>query len=574
MSNLVYVIACLSIFLITGCTPRIASLKGSEKNVTATLNKPVKKRKSYSLHSTTKGKLSTTSTTRTRVSFELPREPGDLGCLYIKDQEGRLTSFNGIDSSFGFKHAYRDKKQKLSSEIAGLQLEINKLERSIRLRSQRTAQQQTQLSLSYAYRSGTCRVPTAASIRTPPKLACAPNEVTEKSTGLCVMTWGGPELCDQIIDELGRKLDTRTYNFLNGPACTIVVSKLIDQGITGDDLLLAFGLGISDDISESLMKEENVFSQLLGLFIKGATVTYKFQKFNECTRESRIRCSKLYTNWNSAYTMYQQNPASLKQQCEETLIEIASEKEQRTQEQQRLRELQKQYVEKRKELSTLRRNRSIDLKPHVCAIPKRLNIKNPAWTNLKRVTLRASLPLSVGFALREQSGDLYNDATWTPAGDEIPISGRVTVLLTKNPSIYVLGAYDKTGGIRIIENDVFRPIGDPRFEMEYIGGGIGVYSGIRKDLGYYLEGGLAGGKESLSFENDTIFESEVTPSISSWSAKPFIETGLLFGSQVKGHVGLSYLYHGIKIDGVPAETEIPLPDGLFFIKVGIVLDAF
>ena len=574
-------VACIA--LTTGCaSSKISSLTGDHDSIDAILfrsenqnqqgaSRRDARAKTYTLHSTAQGEISTTVARRSqRLSFQLPNtgitDPN--ACLYIKDEQDQLVQIQGGRNKFFFTHSKLNEYRQTFREVETLRKEIAVQGRIIEEKTEELARVsswlRTSQTLSSTYQ---CRAPSPRSLSQKPPLACNPRQAENQATVMCGVAWLGRETCGAILSDVGSLLGPEISGFLRGAACKAMVEELLGQDYTQEEVLGAAILGLAGGLANRLWQSDDLGNNLIGMLLQGYVLVEKARRFSACTERAQKVCIETYSNYQEAVRLYNiDEGVTLVRRCETKKSQFIGARNTIEESTRRRDALRTRLAEAERQL-----NRSSDLKRETCSRPPNPKEYNPRWTRMRIATVSVVYPFAgASTATGEESSE-----AWSQSGGTVPLSGRLTVRLSRYPSLYLVGTYNRFGQFRLADNDDLRAsIGDPVVETEYFGAGLGYYKGLGINGGVYVEGGVGFGDDTVTLQNPESLGLEFEPVVKSPAVKPFIEVGAVIGRRIKGRVGFGYVINNLGLEEQPPEQEILLPDDALFLNLGLQLDIF
>lgn len=101
--------------------------------------------------------------------------------------------------------------------------------------------------------------------------------------GKCLLKSFGTEICGATMEKFSKEeLDSKSYNFVTSPSCEVMVSELLGQHASQNDINTAIVTGVLDDAGKAGLDSDDSFKNVLGFFAKGASLAIKVGEFNKC----------------------------------------------------------------------------------------------------------------------------------------------------------------------------------------------------------------------------------------------------------------------------------------------------
>lgn len=301
-----------SLFVLGACAPKMVSVQGSASQVYAEVKHA--KRHSFTLQTTEGDKVDRARARNGRVVFDLEPDGPSRACLTVVDRKGKRLALRRSQSTFqNPAWAELAAAQWKATKAAGL---IEQCQLVQRQASQAAEQAGRKLRRSPAYRNATCVTPRRGALPAKPQLACSPYEAEHFGTAMCLAATGGPEACGAAAKQLGRAVDVEVMSFLSSPACGMLVAEMLGQEYQLEHLLGDVALGLGEDAAVGLMREDDLLSNLAGLFIGGMVVATKLERFNSCKQSASQRCTAVYDDWRNDVAVVKGAPAKQREACE------------------------------------------------------------------------------------------------------------------------------------------------------------------------------------------------------------------------------------------------------------------
>lgn len=283
------------------CAPKLAGVRGDGTGIAAEIRHA--RRAPYTLATADGEPLAQATPRGGIVTFELPADGPSHECLMIVDPHQRALSLGSRSAFYAPAWAEASDAQWRADKAAGA---VEQFEFVRRKAVSIAADSESKLAASPAYRGGQCVTPPVGQVPTMPALACAPSSSDDYGTAMCLALAGGPEACSWAADEIGRAVDVEVANFLSSPACGALVAQLMGQRYEFEDFLGDVALGLGEDVAQSLLAEDDPWSNLAGLFVGAAVVGAQIEQFNECQAAAAERCTwradRRSSSWRSAAT--------------------------------------------------------------------------------------------------------------------------------------------------------------------------------------------------------------------------------------------------------------------------------
>ena len=197
---------------------------------------------------------------------------------------------------------------------------------------------------------------------------------------------------------------------------------------------------------------------------------------------------------------------------------------------------------------------------------------------------RLSLYTGVNFGVGLSSESANNQANnWSSAGYEpLPIKAKIALRIADSPSLYILGAFEKTSAMEI-DKDVREQFPLSQLEVTYWGAGLGIYATTRRNkVSLYFEGGVGVGTPRLRFDNTGTEEPQfdMEDGLSNSSITPFAGVGVTYAplkwaTRMNIDAGARVWIDELEYkDSVDANLRAPLPQNILTLHIGLVYRLF